>query len=178
MADKEIEVQAGPISPKTDAATNITGKDMADWCKFKIQLKQNGDTWTYEVKDKKDGKLSNWKDKGANDKWNFEDDSGDKQNCMIKDDKSFVELNAVNNTLSPRFTWSKPMWSPDTEQDFAMNWNSSLPLYWRYKVADLEKKGSFDGLFLDDPLNPTLSGAKALMAGVLSSAALVYATMA
>jgi hypothetical protein len=62
-----------------------------------------------------------------------------------------------------------------------MKWNDSLPVYWRYKVADLERKGTFEGLFLDDPLNPTMvemeTGAKALVAGLLSTAALVYATL-
>jgi hypothetical protein len=62
-----------------------------------------------------------------------------------------------------------------------MKWNDSLPVYWRYKVADLERKGTFEGLFLDDPLNPTMvldTGAKALAAGLISSAALVYLTLA
>jgi hypothetical protein len=82
MNDKTIEVQAGPVSPKADATKNITGVDRADWCRFRVQVKEGPEApWKFVVQDSKDGKLDGWAAKGANDKWNFEEDAAAAQNC-------------------------------------------------------------------------------------------------
>lgn len=87
-------------------------------------------------------------------------------------------LNTFNNTFSPEFAWSKRMKSGDGAQDIQHEFNDNMPLYWSMKYKDQNCQGKFDGFFLDDPLNPTLSNAKALAAGVISSAVLVYSLLA
>lgn len=179
MNDKVFLVVAGPVSPKTDEEKGIVGKDMADYCKFQIKLKQGDPKWTFETQETKDGRLENWSGRGENDKWNFDNDEDARQDCKF-DKNTFFDpgFNATLNNLRPSFTWSKLLVPADDKQDLAMAWNMSLPVYWKFKMGDIEKKGFFEGLFLDDPMNPTLSGAKTLMAGMASAAALAYATLA
>lgn len=138
---------------------------------------QNATAWGWEFQEAKDGKLDGWEGRGVNDKWNFENDEDSKQDCMYNKD-TFVKLNVDNtSTFAPSFTWSKLIKSKDGNQDVKMKWNDSLPVYWRYKLSDVEKKGSFKGLFLDDPQNPTLSGATYLLAAASFSTAFILATL-
>jgi len=53
-------------------------------------------------------------------------------------------------------------------------------LYWSVKDKDKEYRGKFRGFYLDDPDNPVIvkTGAKYVAAGIASTAALVYATLA
>jgi hypothetical protein len=60
----------------------------------------------------------------------------------------------------------------DGTKDIQMKWNESFPVYWHYKFADVEKKGSFTGLFLDDPRYPTLSSSAKMLGWVFSTASL------
>jgi hypothetical protein len=182
MNDKSVEMQAGVVSPKADPAKNITGLDRADYCRFRVQMKEAPEApWKFVVQDTKDGRLDGWAGRGANDKWNFDNDADDRQNCRFVAETFFVaNFNKTTQSIQPTFTWTKLLTPKDDTQDVPMRWNQSLPVYWRFKVADLERRGFFEGLFLDDPLNPTMvkASAKSLMAGMISSAALVYATLA
>ena len=186
---KEFEVYAGPVSPRgyvpgnknvTDSTSN-GGANRADYCKIKISLKQNGANWEWEKREVQDGNLDKWSERPENEKWNFQNDDGQKQNCKFGingDEKTMAKLNFVNNTFSPEFTWSKRMKSGDGSQDIQHEYNDSMPFYWNLRYKDQNCQGKFEGFFLDDPLNPTLSNAKALVAGFVSSAALVYSVLA
>merc|ERR1711935_1153260 len=52
-----------------------------------------------------------------------------------------------------------------------------MTMYWKVNSKPGEVKGMFDMLLIEDPMNPTLGGASALTAGLVSFAAL-YATIA
>lgn len=125
---------------------------MADFCKFKVKLVLSSSAWTWLPTEARDGFLANWESKPANDKWNFDPDDDDNQNCLYFKD-SFFKMNPDKNSIAPQFTWSKLLKSKDNSTDVQLKMNDAFPVYWQFKVADVEKKGSFDGLFLDDPRN-------------------------
>jgi hypothetical protein len=184
FADKTLEIVAGVVSPKTDATQNITGVDRADYCRMRIKLKQGSPQWTFELQEVTDGNLSGWAARGANDKWNMENDAaGDKQNCNFDTKAGFRPgFDNTTNTLNPTFTWAKNLNNTkDQDQDVPLAFNKTYNYYWRFTMGDVVKRGNFSGLYLDDPVYPTLvaqSGASTLIAGVLSSAVLVYSTLA
>jgi hypothetical protein len=136
----------------------------------------NANSWNWLPSEAKDGNLDNWESRSANDKWNFNPDDDLNQNCFYFKD-TFFKLNADKTSMAPSFTWSKMVKPKDTVTDVRMKWNDSLPVYWQFKFVDVEKKGFFNGLFLDDPRNPTLSKAIMIITGVASSAALVAANL-
>ena len=182
LNDKLVEIAVGPISPRANATANITGFDRADYCRFRVQLKEAPEApWRNVIQDTKDGRLDGFFARGANDKWNFDEDAADRQNCRFTADTLFnANFNKTQGNIRPVFTWSKLLNTKDTTQDIPLAFGDSPQVYWRFKLADLERRGFIDGMFLDDPLNSVLvtGGAKALFAGVLSSAALVYAILA
>jgi hypothetical protein len=67
---------AGIVSPKPKPSDPKTagGRDRADYCKFKIIIRQNANSWRWDFEEARDGKLENWESKPANDKWNFDPD--------------------------------------------------------------------------------------------------------
>jgi len=78
--------------------------------------------------------------------------------------------------------WLKPIVPPkpnnDEQFDNTLKFTDNLTVYWEVQIRDQRRRGSFEGFYLDDPMNPVLSGAMGLAAGVASSAALVFATLA
>lgn len=167
--DREIECMLGPISPKTD------GKDMADWCRVKAKLKPSENKM--EKTDEKDGKLKDYEGRGANDKWKFEDDPGDKQACKYYAEETEYGWNEAKTEFSPTIAWYKPIMSEDGD-DFSLKFKDNLTVYWQVKDTKAERKGSFAGFYVDDPQNPVLTGAKTLIAGSITAAALIATTLA
>lgn len=161
--DKEIQCQFGAI------ATENQG-NKADWCRMKIKVK-TGDS-TIEYMEIKDGKLGDYKNKGANDKWNFEDDG--KQNCNW--DKVASTLGKNDTMFMPTLAFMKPFKNDDGD-DIDMAYKSNSSIAWAIKYNDAEVKGTGEGFYLDDPMMPVVTGAQALAAGVATAAALVYATL-
>ena len=149
---------------------------MADFCRFKVKINMNANSWTWIYADAKDGNLINWESRPANDKWNFNPDDDANQNCFFFKE-TFFKLNADKTSMAPSVTWSKLVKPKDAVTDVRMKWNDTLPFYWNFKFVDVEKRGSFNGLFLDDPRNPTLSRAASVFAGLVSSAALAMASL-
>lgn len=162
--DKEIFCHIATVTtPQT--------QNQADWCSARIRTKTNDDK--YDNLEIKDGKLNNFNSRGANDKWNIEGEG--KNSCMWETPEAVLNRNGT--TFSPSINFYKATGTSDTEDNLLLL-GTNYTAYWKIKDKDAEVKGMFEGLYLDDPMNPTLSGAKAVFAGVATAAALTFATLA
>jgi hypothetical protein len=119
--------------------------------------------------------LKNFNDRGgadkplANDKFNFEGE-GD-QGCM--EDKENTKFNANGTMMMPSIGWFKATDSSDNE-DLKLTWKDNLTVYWKIEdTAGGKAQGMFEGFYVDDPMNPVITGAKTLIAGTISAAALI-----
>jgi hypothetical protein len=137
----------------------------------------------FEKSEGKDGNLKGWEARAANDKWNFDDNEGTNQNCLWDDQRTTLAINGTN--FAPVVAWSRSFNTGDTAGDFVLKYNKfmneSLSVFWTLVAKDINARGKFDGFFLDDPANPTMtlakSGAGVLAATVASGAALVFANL-
>jgi len=154
---------------------------MADWCRAKIQYFLPNRDPNYELREIKDGRVGDWNNRGSSEdmdhdeKWKFEDDNGDRQHCTWGD-MAGAKSNRSTGKLMPKLQWAKKMNTGD-DQDNALNATQNLTLYWQFSDPQGEHKGHFDGFYIDDPQNSIFAGAQAIAAGVVSTAALVYATI-
>ena len=159
------------------------GQGMADWCRAKVQYFLPNRDPNFELRELKDGRVGDWKNRGSqedmdhDEKYKFEDDNGDRQNCKWNTDLAGAQPNRSNGRLYPTLAWSKMMNTGDDEQDNALNATQNLTLYWKFNDPQGEHRGHFDGFYIDDPQNSIFAGAQAIAAGVVSTAALVYATI-
>lgn len=98
---------------------------------------------------------------------------------MIKQDDVKLNLNKTTGLFMPEFEFTKALSSAsDAKGDINYNYTSNYSVVWWMKDKDGEKMGSGAGFYLDDPMNPVISGAKTLAAGALTAGALAYATLA
>jgi hypothetical protein len=160
----------GVVSPKEG------GTDKADICITKIKIK-SGDDSTFEKMDIKDAKLNDFEGKGGGDKWKTDDQDGDgdKQNCEWFDLNTKLNNNATN--FEPAIGWSKMVDTNDADNDIVLKWTGNYTVYWTVKDKSGDIKGSFDGLYLDDPMSPIISGAKALAGAAATATAVIISTM-
>ena len=161
--DKEIQCQIGTITTENQG-------NRADWCKMRIKVK-TGDN-KYEWAEKNDGKLNGWKGRGDNDKWNFEGEGTN--DCMVNE--AVTSLGKNDTVFMPTIAWMKGMVTGDGE-DNELRFKTNITVAWSVKDKDMEKKGLTEGFYIDDPMNPVITGAKTLVASAVASAALIYSTL-
>jgi hypothetical protein len=82
------------------------------------------------------------------------------------------KYNENGTDFSPSIAWYKDMATADGGDDFKLNFKDNLTVYWKLKDGQ-DSMGFFEGFYLDDPLNPVITGAKTLIAGTISVAALL-----
>jgi hypothetical protein len=150
--------------------------DRADWCKMKIKVTEIDKSGKINYEEDMDGKLNEYEGRSDGDKYKVEDDPGDKRNCMW--DKTATTLGLNGTIIQPVLAWTKGMDTGD-DNDNMLVFKDNLTV-----VFEIESGSKFNGMaagfYLDDPWNPVIvveTGAKTLAAGVLSAAALVYATL-
>jgi hypothetical protein len=141
--------------------------------KFKVS-----EDFKIEKENVKDGKLNDYDGRTGNDMWKFEDDGGDAkvQNCMWLEDMTVYNKNVTH--MSPAITWAKTLKTSDGDNDIELKYTDNLTGAWKLKWGDAEMMGSFEGFYIDDPMNPVITGATNIVLGSLSAIALIAATLA
>ena len=164
---KEMTCQAGTL----DATNN-----RVDWCAIKVKFLY-ADGKKFEKLEAMDGYSKDFSGRNGADQYKGDNDGNDKQSCVWNSEETKYNLNGTT-AMSPTIAWSKVMNSGDADQDNVLAFKDNLTVYWRIKDKTTERMGTFDGLYLDDPMNPVIAGAKTIVAGALTASALVYATLA
>lgn len=169
--DKEIQCMVGTL-------TTANQGNLLDWCRMKIKLKKDKDA-KFEKRDNKDGKKTGWSNAGKNDKFQFQDDPGDKQNCKWDDAGTSMNFNSTSGMVFPTISWTKELNTGDQGNDNQLSLASNYTLMTVRKDKDgPEVKSNLGNFYIDDPYNPIITGAKYLLAGAVTTSSLVIATLA
>ena len=82
-----------------------TTLNRADYCRMRIKIKAADKR--IETTENKDGKRNDFIARNGNDKWGFDDDAGDKQNCEWDPERNLLNVN--DTRFSPSLAWSKQL---------------------------------------------------------------------
>jgi hypothetical protein len=109
-------------------------KDRADWCSMQMQVKEADKAGKIEYTENKDRYKNDFANQKDDNRFNTDDDDGDKQNCVWMKEKDGTTLAADGDKITPTLVWMKELDTGDKDKDNLLEFGKKYDIVFKVET--------------------------------------------